>query len=206
MKKTCSTCKNTKYHNEFALSKTSKDGLLNRCRECQAKRDIEYRERNKEKIRIRKKKWREKNKEAKKEYDSKWRRENKEKKARYQKIWKDRNKEHINKYNKKPLVRIAKSCRGRIASVLKRTNHCKAGSRTFEIIGCTQDDLILHIESKFTKGMTLDNHGEWHIDHIVPLSSAKTKDDIILLCHYTNLQPLWAIDNLKKGSKILPVE
>jgi hypothetical protein len=49
--------------------------------------------------------------------------------------------------------------------------------------------------------MCWDNQGKWHIDHIIPLSSGKTEDDIIKLCHYTNLQPLWAIDNMKKGSK-----
>ena len=51
--------------------------------------------------------------------------------------------------------------------------------------------------------MNWDNHGEWHIDHKIPLSSAKTEKELIGLCHYTNLQPLWALDNLKKGNKIL---
>ena len=54
-------------------------------------------------------------------------------------------------------------------------------------------------------GMSWDNYGRdgWHIDHIIPLSSTKIKEEIIKLNHYTNLQPLWATDNLKKGSKIL---
>ena len=51
--------------------------------------------------------------------------------------------------------------------------------------------------------MTLENHGEWHIDHIMPLASAKTKEDVIRLNNYINLQPLWAEDNLRKGTKIL---
>ena len=53
--------------------------------------------------------------------------------------------------------------------------------------------------------MTFDNHGlhGWHLDHIIPLSTAKTEEDIIKLCHYTNLQPLWAEENLSKGNKIL---
>ena len=51
--------------------------------------------------------------------------------------------------------------------------------------------------------MTLENHGEWHLDHIIPLAIAKTEEEIIKLNHYTNFQPLWAIDNLKKGAKIL---
>ena len=51
--------------------------------------------------------------------------------------------------------------------------------------------------------MSWENQGKWHIDHITPLSSAKTEEEVYRLCHYTNLQPLWAEDNLKKGSKIL---
>ena len=51
--------------------------------------------------------------------------------------------------------------------------------------------------------MNWDNHGEWHYDHIIPLASADNYDDLVRLNHYTNLQPLWAEDNLKKGSKIL---
>ena len=58
-----------------------------------------------------------------------------------------------------------------------------------------------HLESQFIDGMGWDNRVEWHIDHIIPLSSAKTEDELYRLCHYTNLQPLWAEDNLKKGNK-----
>ena len=51
--------------------------------------------------------------------------------------------------------------------------------------------------------MSWENHGKWHIDHIIPLSTANTEEDILNLCHYTNLQPLWAEDNIKKSNKIL---
>ena len=60
-----------------------------------------------------------------------------------------------------------------------------------------------HLELQFVDGMSWDNRSEWHIDHIIPLSSAKTDEEIYKLCHYTNLQPLWAEDNLKKSNKIL---
>jgi hypothetical protein len=59
-----------------------------------------------------------------------------------------------------------------------------------------------HIERQFTKGMNWDNQGKWHIDHIIPLASANTEEELIKLCHYTNLQPLWAEDNLTKSDKI----
>jgi len=59
-----------------------------------------------------------------------------------------------------------------------------------------------HFESLFTNGMCWNNMGQWHIDHIIPLSTAITEEDVIRLCHYTNLQPLWAEDNLKKSNKL----
>ena len=51
--------------------------------------------------------------------------------------------------------------------------------------------------------MTWENKGAWHIDHIIPTCTAKTEEDLIRLNHYTNLQPLWAEENLKKGSKLI---
>jgi hypothetical protein len=59
------------------------------------------------------------------------------------------------------------------------------------------------MENKFTEGMSWDNQGKWHIDHIIPLSSANSEEEIYKLFHYTNLQPLWAKDNLSKHNKIL---
>jgi hypothetical protein len=70
-------------------------------------------------------------------------------------------------------------------------------------LGIDYDELKIYFESLFTEGMSWDNIGIWHIDHIIPLSTAKTEEDVIRLCHYTNLQPLWGEDNIKKGDKIL---
>ena len=86
-------------------------------------------------------------------------------------------------------------------SFLKSKNLQK-NNKTFEVVGCTPEELKNHIESKFLVGMSWENQGDWHIDHIIPLSSAINEDEIIKLCHYTNLQPLWALDNMKKGSKL----
>ena len=77
----------------------------------------------------------------------------------------------------------------------------KKGSKTEEILGCTFAEFMLHIERQFSKGMNWKNREKWHIDHIVPISQAKTIDEVIRLNHHTNLMPLWAKDNLKKSSK-----
>lgn len=71
------------------------------------------------------------------------------------------------------------------------------------VVGCSTSYFKQYIESLFLDGMSWDNHGEWHFDHIVPLSSAKTEDELLLLNKYTNIQPLWAKDNLAKGKRIL---
>jgi hypothetical protein len=92
--------------------------------------------------------------------------------------------------------------RGRVNKFLKSKNITKT-NKTFDIVGCTPEFLKEHLEQQFTEGMSWDNQGKWHIDHIIPLSSAKTEEEIYKLCHYTNLQPLWAEDNLNKGCKIL---
>lgn len=70
-----------------------------------------------------------------------------------------------------------------------------------QMLGCDWQELKSHIEQQFRDGMDWDNIGEWEVDHIVPLSSAKTIEDVIRLSHHTNLQPLWAYENRAKGSK-----
>jgi hypothetical protein len=89
----------------------------------------------------------------------------------------------------------------RLRIFLKSKNITK-NNKTFEIIGCTPQKLKQHLENKFTEGMKWGLIGQYiHIDHIIPLCSAKTEEEIFKLCHYTNLQPMWAIDNIKKGGK-----
>jgi len=78
----------------------------------------------------------------------------------------------------------------------------KSGSAVRDL-GCSISGLKLHLESKFQPDMTWDNYGEWHIDHIKPLSKfdLTDRDQLLEACHYTNLQPLWAEENLKKGNR-----
>lgn len=76
-------------------------------------------------------------------------------------------------------------------------------NKTLEILGADYEYVREYISSMFVEGMSWDNHGEWEIDHIIPVSSAKTYDEFCKLNHYSNLQPLWMSDNRSKGSKIL---
>jgi hypothetical protein len=75
-------------------------------------------------------------------------------------------------------------------------------SRTYEILGAEWEFVKEYFENLFVDGMNWDNYGEWEIDHIIPLSTANTEEDIIKLCYYSNLQPLWKLDNRLKGNKV----
>ncbi len=100
-----------------------------------------------------------------------------------------------------PKYKLAGQLRTRLYKVLQSKKWLK--NNTFsEYIGCSLNDLKNHLEKQFQSGMTWDNHGEWHIDHIVPLASAESQDEIYKLCHYTNLQPLWASENRTKQDKL----
>lgn len=124
------------------------------------------------------------------------------------KNWSKNNREKINDYlNKKRkldlVYKLKENVRRRI-NVFLFLNNITKNNKTFDIVGCNPQFLKEHIENQFIEGMSWDNYGfyGWHIDHIIPLSSAKTEEEIYKLCHYTNLQPLWAKDNLSKGNKI----
>ncbi len=69
------------------------------------------------------------------------------------------------------------------------------------MIGCTWHELRAHVEKQFAEGMMWENHGEWQADHIIPLISAKTKEELLKLLHYTNVQPLWKHENKAKADK-----
>jgi hypothetical protein len=100
-----------------------------------------------------------------------------------------------------PIARLANSMRRSIRRYLDAGQ--KGEMSSFEIIGCSKDDLRKHLESNFRRGMTWQNYGSyWHIDHIVPLISAKSPEEVKKLCHWTNLQPLTAFENISKGSKM----
>ena len=77
------------------------------------------------------------------------------------------------------------------------------GGLAIKYLGCSVEELKMHLEKQFRENMSWNNRKKWHIDHIVPLSSANTETDIIKLSHYSNLQPLWASENESKGNKIL---
>ena len=100
----------------------------------------------------------------------------------------------------KDIRRFKTNLRSRVSHALSRNS--KSDS-TETLVGCSMNELRDHLESQFTAGMTWDNYGEWHVDHIKPCAMFDFSiDSHQFQCfHYTNMQPLWAIDNYKKGIK-----
>jgi hypothetical protein len=125
----------------------------------------------------------------------------------YSKLYCKNNRNKLNEYSRNrrqqdPIHKMKNILRTRIYYFLKSKSFIK-NKKTEDIIGCCYDDFKKHIEELFDENMNWDNHGEWHIDHIIPLDSAITDCDILKLCNYKNLQPLWAKENLKKSNKII---
>lgn len=114
-----------------------------------------------------------------------------------------RNKREVELRSINPQNAIVHRLRSRIYWALRRGEADRNGS-TFELTGCTPEQLQQYLESKFLEGMSWNNRSDWHIDHIIPcISFDLTDPEQQKKCfHYTNLQPLWAKDNLSKHAKL----
>jgi len=207
--KICSKCKEEKNFECFYKDKTRKDGFRSRCKKCCLIESYDYENRNPNVVKNKTLKYRLTNKDKVKLSNKKWREKNADYIKERIKIWKKNNKNHIkeykkNKYDTDFLYKLSENVRCRINTFLIKNNITKK-NKTFDIVGCTPEFLKEHLEKQFKNEMAWENYGlyGWHIDHIIPLSSAKNEEELYKLCHYTNLQPLWAKENLSKGSKIL---
>ena len=176
---------------------------------------------NKEETRARHKTWYAENKEKVKELSADWYQNNKERHNANSKEWRDNNKERLayltkewriknkDKYNAYVRNKRATDPEFKILLNLRnRVNKCVRGidksASTLELLGCTVDELKEHLQNKFEEGMTFDNYGEWHIDHIKPCASFDLTDpeEQRACFNWVNLQPLWAKDNMSKGDKL----
>jgi hypothetical protein len=184
--KICTKCKIEKDVTEFYNYKKSPDGKRRRCKKCMNIDSLEYNHKNKEKIDFIKQKYVNNNIEKVQLRKNEWSSNNR-----------------INQKNN-PIFQLKVNLRSRLY-IFFRTNNIKKINKTFDIVGCTPQELKLYIEKQFTEGMSWKNYGYygWHVDHKIPLGSAKTEEEVYKLCYYDNLQPLWRHENMSKGSKII---
>ena len=186
MVKTCRKCKQDKPAEDFNKTRTE-------CKECQK----EYQ-----------KGWYQQNAEKKKEYDKAYYEQNREERKEQQKAYRkqNRDKRRIYKRNKHKTdlnFKLSQNLRTRVRAALNGKSKSK---NTLKLLGCSVDFFKKHIESQFEPGMSWENYGfdGWHVDHIVPcvsfdLSAPEQQQKCF---NYTNLQPLWAKDNLSKNAKL----
>lgn len=190
--KYCGICKLEKDTQFFSISKSTKGGLQTRCKPCRAdyyakrkayfkQQMAEYQKINKESVQIAQKAWAVANKELirlkRRAYERQLRKTN------------------LN-------YKLSQALRTRIGKALKAGK--KSGSAVADL-GCSIPQLREYLEQQFQPGMSWNNHGlyGWHIDHIMPLSNfnLSIREEFLKACHYTNLQPLWAKQNLLKSDK-----
>lgn len=226
--KLCNKCKIDKEFSDFGKWKYSKDGFRNYCKECSKSEQKKYREKNKdtlkEKARIyyyenhdkikdylksedrkkSKKEYYDRNKNRVKEKSSEYYYNNVEKVSNRQKKYRK-----TEKYKKSRSVYLKNWSKTnkhiitwrqllyRVLSYIGKTKE----NKTIEYLGYSAIDLKIHIENLFEEGMTWQNHGEWHIDHIKPVSSFDIDTEASEINALSNLRPLWALDNLSKGNK-----
>jgi hypothetical protein len=169
-------------------------------------RHVKYYQDNKDKILNRTKLNQKNNKEVYNERSKLWASNNPNRVTEHQINFKNKNPNYHSNYistRKKndPLFKLTVNIRRRILHFLVKNDITK-NNKTFEIVGCSPIELKEYLQQKFIEGMTWENQGKWHVDHIIPLSSAKTIEEVYELCYYTNLQPLWGEENLKKGNKL----
>jgi len=168
-----------------------------------------YRDKNREKRVAYCKEWERNNKARREELNEKWAEEHPGQKAILFKEWVKKNPERVKQWKRELCSRNYKSnivfklittLRNRINSIL-RIKNIKRCTSALKLVGCDLNTLKSHLEAQFQPGMTWENHGEWHIDHIKPCASfdLTSLEEQRQCFHYSNFQPLWAEDNLKKG-------
>lgn len=198
----CGRCSETKPVEDFGKDSRNVIGLQSSCKACQKamynakKSDPEFVERRRVNT-------------------LRWQAENPERHAANKKRWNEANPDAVklhrdkgrDKFLQDPSNQVGQRLRTRLADAVRRQlrGHADRGRSASAVrdLGCTLPELMRWLEAKWQPGMSWDNYGQWHIDHIVPLVRFDLTDpeQCKRACHYSNLQPLWASDNLSKGAK-----
>lgn len=197
--KQCRCCKVSKLINEFYESNNK---ISTNCKECTIVKSTIREKENPELLREYRKKYAEENKESILDNRRVYRKNNREYFREYARNYQVRKRLEDN------LFRVKHNVRNRLWCAFKNNNWKKEGS--VKLLGAEYETVMTYLESLFVDHMSWDNYGRcvdgdctnyWHIDHKIPLNTANTKEEMEVLCHYTNLQPLWAVDNLTKPKK-----
>lgn len=181
--KTCTSCGEVKDFSCFHTHPRTRDGYRGKCKPCKSAYSKEWHAKNRDRILAQQTAYRQAHRD---EIVKKIVASQRERRAR------------------DPMYKFHMALRRRTLYAFHNVGLQKS-ERTMELVGCTTEQLREHLVSLFKPGMTLENHGSyWHIDHIRPVASFDLSDpEQVKQCfHYTNLQPLTATENLKKGARV----
>ena len=209
--KTCKECGLIKPLEKYTKRKASKDGLHPYCNDCIKIRSKAYREKNIEKIRkydVERAKT-----EKRKSLNAEYRKNNREILNSNARDWYHNNKDRVLRrkleryhelYYNDTKFRVDRIIRRSVGRVIELSKTDKKES-TYDTLGYKPEELIKHIQLQFQEGMSWDNYGEWHIDHIIPIIEfiKNGVTDPKIINSLENLQPLWANDNLRKGANFM---
>ena len=226
--KKCSKCKDVKSADDFYVDKSKKDGLQSNCKSCIKEissaryngnrlsiieRQKNYQVKNRDYVLEYKKTYYQKNKDILRDKKKQYREANKDRihdqKSKFYEVNRDEILERRRKYKKErrekdPMFKVICSMRTRLSLFCKNAKLDKS-FKTIDSVGLSMPEFKQYIESLFSNGMNWDNYGKgngkWSIDHIKPLCTATTIDELFALNHYSNLQPMWSQDNSAKGGK-----
>jgi hypothetical protein len=173
--KKCSKCKEVKHSSAYYVQQRESKQLTSRCKPCYK---ASYK--HTESARNKSKEYYQKNKEL---------------------ISKNNASYILNKIEKDPIFKLKNLLKAKVSRAVKHQS--RFPKEWHNILGCTIVEFRRYISEGMKEGMTLENHGEWHLDHIIPLKTASTEDEVIKLFHYTNYQTLWADDNWVKSTKLI---
>lgn len=196
--KNCNRCNNSFPANQEYFNQNSRlvDGLHTICKKCiKEYNSIRYKK-HKDKMLLQSKRWVEKNKNQVKKNKQLWYEKNKE--------------EFLQKSLQYKKHRYKTDLSYRLTCNLRRRLHRAIDGKlknesALKLLGCSIEQLKLHLEKQFVKGMNWENYGKWHIDHIKPCASfdLSLESEQKICFHFTNLQPLWAKDNIRKSNKLI---
>ena len=188
--KTCTKCNQTKALTEFSKHSGTRDGLQCRCKVCRYAQNKKWQQNNRDKNNAKSRKYAQNNREKVRASVRK-----SQKRPEFKKRRRERRKTD-------PHYRLRRNLSSRLWKALNGLNK-SAG--TMKLVGCSIPHLMDHLEKQFLPGMTWENYGPWHVDHMMPCASFDLIDpEQQRRCfHYTNLQPMWGKENIIKRDKVI---
>lgn len=231
--KSCTQCRTEKPLEEFFRCAARAGGRKAECKECTKKRKRGYNRKNSVKVAASLLAWKAANPEkvsahrAKDAALQKAKRANTPKRPRPPRMsaeikaakqkarhaaWRAKNAQHISNYTKRkkaqnPAFRIACNLRKRLSFLVRKASATKT-KQTLALLGCPLKSFLLYLESLWQPGMSWENYGDWHVDHIMPCAifDLTNPEHQVRCFHFSNLQPMWALDNIRKGDRVRPAD